>query len=62
MHEVMVPCRCSNVESCVMEKYVSDVRIAMHQIDMQERALRLIADVASAFATVQGIMRRKRGR
>lgn len=59
MHEVYVLCKCENVEQCSTERYVSDVRIAMHQVEMQERALQLIADVATAFVTVQGLIRKK---
>lgn len=33
MHEVMVPCCCDTVEQCRTELYVSDVRIAIAEID-----------------------------
>lgn len=59
-HEVMVPCDCGDIGNCSFELYVADVRIAVNQIDMQQRALQLIADVSSAFATVGGILRKKR--
>jgi hypothetical protein len=38
-HEVMVLCSCDNIECCKMERYVSDVRIAIAQI---ERLARLV--------------------
>ncbi len=38
-HEVMVLCSCDNIECCKAEIYVSDVRIAIAQI---ERLARLV--------------------
>ena len=37
-HEVRVLCRCNDVESCAMERYVSDVRI------LRDAYERVIAD------------------
>jgi hypothetical protein len=44
-HEVHVLCNCDDVENCIIERYVSDVRIAYKEIQ------RLSEDVA--FQTAQ---------
>lgn len=38
-HEVTVPCNCEDIEHCVMERYVSDVRIAFDEIERFSKAV-----------------------
>lgn len=33
MHEVLVPCRCDDIEHCIMERYISDVRILIAELE-----------------------------
>lgn len=45
-HEVMVLCRCPNVEMCSMELYVSDVRVAHAEIEFLTAMLEAALEVA----------------
>lgn len=46
-HEVMVFCDCDDIERCVLELYISDVRIAFDEIVRLSDLLELVTDEAA---------------
>jgi hypothetical protein len=46
-HEVMVFCDCDDIESCSLELYISDVRIAFDEIIRLSDLLELVTDEAA---------------
>lgn len=54
-HEVMVLCSCDNIEQCSLELYVSDVRIAVAELE-DLRALR--QTVERVWGTSMDVLRR----
>jgi hypothetical protein len=46
VHEVAVHCDCDDIERCVMELYVSDVRIAFDEIDRLSKQLEQMPEMA----------------
>ena len=44
MHEVTVPCVCGDVENCLTERYISDVRIAQAELAALYGALKRLCE------------------
>lgn len=44
-HEVYVLCNCDDIECCRMERYVSDVRIAVAEVDRLQQVDQRIEQV-----------------